>query len=176
MAPLTRTFTPGSQADIGLVTEQVFASCIYWVTMANQSSIYLTFVFLAWEAYDPTVSTRYEPITHSSNDDYLWVNDVMSHLGYGAAPITPENVYTKVDQYNLAQRAWLSCDAAYSVFIAYNPAPAPIVFANGYRAYAMIDGPFVQMMYNSAGWGPNNISLVLTPRDRPHFLGVRRIL
>jgi hypothetical protein len=158
-------------ADFLYARDQVYGAFDFWANQAFARGIPLSFrVYVAdpmshyTRTYVPT-PTRYEPITHGWSDDYLWVNDALSWVGYAATTVTPANVYAANEQYNAARTADLSYgpfDRSFSVYIVYNPPPAPSVFADNFRAYAMFDGPFTMMMWNSAGWGPSNLGRVLT--------------
>jgi len=160
-----------TNTDIGTSRDQVYSAYTFWVDQAAARGITLSFSVKTMDPFSrytrsliPT-PTHYEPITHPSGDDYLWVNDALAGLGYGAYPVTQENVYNQNDAFNrdkAADPTYGPYDGSYSVYIVYNPYPAPSVFADGYRGYALYDGPFTMIMWNTAGWGPNNLGLVLT--------------
>ena len=154
-----------------LSTTQVMGAFTFWVDQAAARGVTLSFrpVFIDGESRYcrcPFVTTtHYEPIIHSSNDEYLWINDALTPYGYGSSPVTHDNVFNQNDAFNRDRKVadfYGPFDRSYSVYIVYNPSPAPSTFANGKRAHAELDGPFVMMMWNSAGWGPNNIGLVLS--------------
>jgi hypothetical protein len=159
-----------TDADFAYARDQVYAAYTFWVNQASAHGVTLSFRISIEDPLShysrkivPT-STRYEPITRSSNDDYLWVNDALWFKGYDSAVLTPENVYSQNEAFNRFRAAdpYGPYDRSFSVYLVYNPGAAPSVFANGQRAYAMYDGPFTMMMWNSAGWQPQNINLVLT--------------
>ncbi|MEA2235409.1 MAG: hypothetical protein QOC81_133 [Thermoanaerobaculia bacterium] len=160
-----------TNTDIGTSRDQVYSAYTFWVDEAAARGITLSFTVKTMDPFSrytrsliPT-PTHYEPITHSGGDDYLWINDALGPLGYGASPVTQENVYNQNDAFNGAMAAdptYGPYDGSYSVYVVYNPSPAPSQFANGQRAYGMYDGPYTMIMWNSAGWGPNNLGLVLT--------------
>ena len=160
-----------AQTDLGTARDQVLGAFTFWANQASSRGITLSFrpIFMdPFSRYCRCIvgtPTRYEPITHSSNDDYLWVNDALARQGYAASPVTYANVYNQNDAFNAAQKSdptYGPFDRSFSVYLVYNPTGAPLNFANGQRAYAFYDGPFVMMMWNSGGWGSNNIGLVLS--------------
>lgn len=147
-----------TNADIGTSRDQVYSSFNFWVDQAAARGITLSFRV---ETEDPfsrytrsifPTPTHYEPITHSSGDDYLWINDALAANGYGASPVTPDNVYSQNEAFNQAKAAdptYGPFDGSYSVFIVYNPGSAPSTFTDGYYAYVrFLGGPFVMMTWN----------------------------
>jgi hypothetical protein len=161
-----------TDADIGTSRDQVYSSFTFWVNQAAARGITLSFSVKTMDPFSrytrsiyPT-PTHYEPINHAAGDDYLWINDALAPLGYGASPVTPENVYTQNEQFNVAKAAdpvYGPYDGSFSVYVVYNPGSAPSVFADNTRAYTRyLGGPFTTVMWNSAGWGPSNLGLVLS--------------
>lgn len=159
-----------NNTDWSLALDQVYGAFTFWVNEASSRGITLSFSVRRMDLFSRycrcyiPVPTKYEPITHSSSDDYLWVNDALTWFGYGASPVTQDNVYAKNVEFNNYKKndEYGGFDRSFSVYLIYNPSPAPTTFANGYRAYTWSDGPFVMMMWDSAGWGPYNIGRVLT--------------
>lgn len=160
-----------TQTDMALAQDQVFGAFTFWANQASTRGITLSFRPIFMDPFSrycrciiPT-PTKYEPIWHSSLDDYLWVNDALVRQGYVASPVAYYTVYDQNEAFNAAQKSdptYGPFDRSFSVYLVYNPAGAPTVFTNNQRAYTYSDGPFVMMMWNSAGAGPNNIGLVLT--------------
>jgi hypothetical protein len=111
--------------------------------------------------------THYEPITHSTDDDYKWINDALAPLGYGASPVTAYNVYTKNEAFNLDKAAdpvYGPYDGSFSLYIVYDPDPNHNSFADmGQSAYCGFKGgPYAMVPWDSAGWGSNNLGRVVT--------------
>jgi hypothetical protein len=164
--PNTYTWTT---TDFNYASDQVYSAFTFWVNEATNRGITLSFRIMIEDPLShysrrivPT-STRYEPITHNSTDDYLWVNDALWYKGYDSSVVTAENVYSQNEAFNAARKSYYGpFDRSFSVYVVYNPSPAPSTFADGYRAYAMYDGPFTMTMWNSGGWGPSNLGLVIT--------------
>ena len=160
-----------SNADFAFARDQVAGAFSFWANAAYARNITLSFRVLICDPLSrytrqivPT-PTKYEPITHGYADDYLWVNDALWYFGYDSPSPTPDSVYSANEQFNASKKNdpyYGSYDRSFSVYVIYNPPPAPSVFADGYRAYAMSDGPLVMLMWNSAGWGPDNLGRVLT--------------
>jgi len=160
-----------SDADLSFSQDQVYGAFNFWVNQATARGITLSFTIRTLDprykccGFLPT-PTQYEPITRSSGDDYLWINDALARSGYGASPVTPDNVYTKNEAFNQAYAAepfYGPFDGSFSVFVVYNPGSAPSTFANDSRAYTrFLGGPFTTVMWNSGGWQPQNLGLVLT--------------
>jgi hypothetical protein len=157
-------------ANFQAARDQVYGAFTVWVNQAAAWNVPLSFMvnivdpFSRYTRNFSPTPTRYEPITRSSEDDYLWVNDALARHGYGASSLTRANVYAKNDAFNAAMAAdptYGPFDGSFSVYIVYNPLPAPDRFADGVPAFANFDGPLVMMMWNSSGWGPQNLGRVL---------------
>jgi hypothetical protein len=156
--------------DIGTSRDQVYSAFTFWVDQATARGITLSFRVETEDPFNrltrsiyPT-PTHYEPIKHSSADDYLWVNDALAANGYAASPVTQANVYDKNEAYNLAKAAdptYGPFDGSFSIYIIYNPGVEDR-FSNAQRAYSVLGGPFEMVMWNSAGAGPYGLGNVIT--------------
>ncbi len=129
---------------------QVAAKCLggmnWWASIYPYSAAPLSF---SW-VYRYDVPTDYEPITHSSLDDWLWIIDAMNHLGY---PCTPSDYWDAIYEYVNDLRDAHGTDWAFVIFVVDSSADADGEFANGWFAYALYNGPYVQMTYDNDNWG-----------------------
>lgn len=144
--PNKYTWTSGHQTDTYNRSAEGLA---WWVAQAAGRGISLAFNLIVYGATDPACQVPYEPILHSTNDEALWINRIMSNVG--AASVTA---------FNTSLRTTTSSDWAYTLFIAYNPG-SESTFTDGYFAYAYLGGPYTQMCYNNDGWGAANFGNVL---------------
>jgi hypothetical protein len=172
-SPDPNTYT-WSGADMNTNINQALMGLTFWSNEASARGRSVTFYVGVWGPWESHCQQGYEPILHSSNDDYLWVNEVMRDYvppyiyarpgGYGASPVTWTNVLTQVEAFNNDQRngMWPPAENAFCVFVGYNPVGAPQTFTNGYFAYAYYGGPFTQMLHENGGWGPTNFNRVMT--------------
>jgi len=132
-------------------TEQAFvvSKCLggmnWWASVYPYSVSPLSFTWI--HEYD--VSTGYEPITRSSDDDYLWIIDALTHLGY---PCNTSTWWGALYDYVNDLRDAHDTDWAFAVFLADSSADADGEFADGYFAYAYVNGPYVQMTYDNDNW------------------------
>lgn len=106
--------------------------------------------------------TGYEPIGYEMQTDYLWINDVMFHLGY-----TPghNQALSSVHAFNEDWRRYYmgKIDWVFTAFIANSQNIANHRFDNGaarYTAYANGGGPYLVMPF-PAGENPYYIDPVL---------------
>jgi len=117
--------------------------------------------------------THYEPIRHTEDDFYLFINDALWGKGFPSYPVTRDNVYATNDTFNNYTKLYnteggtpwsIPYDHAFSVYIVYNPPEqgAPSTFADFGRGGAMYDGPFTLEMWNTANWYPSNLGRVIT--------------
>jgi len=158
--------------DFQYAHDQVWGAFNFWANEAYNRGVTLSFrvktvdILSRYTRNFVPTGTRYEPISRPASQDYLWMNDALSKYGYGASPVTAENVYTRNDQFNAYWRndpTYGNFDGSFTVYVVYNPVGvAPATFADGYRAYAFYDGPHTTVMWNSGGWGPANMGRVLT--------------
>ena len=133
------------------VIDQCLSGASWWsdkaATYGQSASFYVYY-------YDPTRSVMqqgYEPIRHPSSDDYLWINKIMSNLGFSSG-----TKFDRVTSFNAWLKNWASTNWAYSCFVAYNPTGAPSTFTDGYFAYAYYGGPYTQMLYRNNGWSTSD--------------------
>src|SRR5262249_15691288 len=89
----------------------------------------------------------YEPILHPGSDANLWVNQIMTNLG-----ATAGDPFTKVGAFDESLRQKFNTNWAYSIFLCYNPDPAPNAFPDRRASWAYIGGPYVQGLFHTFGW------------------------
>jgi hypothetical protein len=131
----------------------------WWASQAPfyGASVSFDLLFAVSNPDGRTFEQGYEPVLHSSDEDYAWINAIMTKLGY-----TSGDKYAKVTAWNTHIKQSWNDDWAFSVFIGYNPSPAPDTFTNGNFAYAHKGGPYAQLLFNNDGWGESNFGQVLT--------------
>jgi len=93
--------------------------------------------------------TGYEPSTDQSE---VWINSVMSQLGYYSS-----SRFTNVRDFNQAQRVAAGKNWSTTLFVLDNTSAGLTSYA-----YAYYGGPFSILERNSAGWGPQNFIMVLS--------------
>lgn len=143
-----------TQAAIDDVKLQIIDAWSIWTYSA---SLYGTSIIAVMNWYDNTstiANTSYEPIRHSSGQDYLWINEHMNDLGY-----TSSSKFTNVDSFNYDQRQAIGADHSFSCFMIYNPsgAGAPTSMVGGAIGYAYLGGPYTQMLYKANGWNTSQV-------------------
>ncbi len=130
---------------------------LWWCNNASAEGYNLSFSIYYYPPNSNSMQQGYEPILHPRSDDYLWINAVMNKLGY-----TSGDKFTRVTAFNTWQRSFYGTNWAFSVFVCYNPSPAPTKFTDGYFAYAYKGGPYTQLLFINDGWGEANFGLVLS--------------
>ncbi|NIM58079.1 MAG: hypothetical protein GTO16_03925 [Candidatus Aminicenantes bacterium] len=136
-----------TQAAIDLIYNQCLTGLSWWASTAQARGISLSFTLSYYKS--PDTDQGYEPIDHSSDDDDLWINAIMSNLGY-----TIGSKFTRVDAFNTDLKTQAGTDWAFSAFIAYNPTGegADDRFTDERFAYAYLGGPYTQLLYKNNGW------------------------
>lgn len=134
---------------INNVSQQILNSCAIWSYTASLYDVSLSFNIEEY-AQSPIVEQPYEPVLRSSNDDHLWINEIMNKLGYGEG-----DTRSRVSQLNYDRRVTNDTDWAFSTFVAYNSADNA-KFSNGRSAYAYVGGPYTQLLYKNGGWSTSS--------------------
>jgi hypothetical protein len=159
-----------TNTDYGAALDQVYSAYTFWVNQAASQSPPITLSFRV-EGEDPfnrhtrsfmPTPINYEPIMHSTSDDYKWMNDALAGYGYGSAPpLTHDAVYFQNEAYNDSKQydpVYGPFDGSYTLYLVYNPPPALSHFVNGVGAYVTyLGGPSATVPWDSLGWGPSNI-------------------
>ncbi len=111
------------------------------------------------------LGTRYEPITRSSTQDSLWINDAMNALGY-----TSGSHFVNVRDYNNDRRTADGNHWATTIFIVDDTVDPDNRFSNNHFAYAYINGPYTLLTQGNNGWGSSNFGMVLA-HEMGHIFG-----
>lgn len=149
--PNTYTWTAAHVSD---TLNEFFVSVGFWAGQANAHGSPVTYWYGYFDSTAAVSQTQYEPILHSSADDYKWYTELYDNVGLAAG-----NWWDRADAYNAYLRSIWKVTWAYHTFICYNPSPAPSTFTDGYFAYCYL-GRIIQELYNNDGWGPGNFDKV----------------
>jgi len=144
-----------SQADIASTESAVLEGLNWWVEQSRAFNLArpLNFTLLFKEPTSPVCQIPYEPVLRSAGNSSLWVNQVMVNAGSTAG-----DVFERVAAYDQVIRDQNHTSWAYSMFIAYNPPPAPAAFNDGRASWAYIGGPFTISLFRSYGWPLSRIA------------------
>jgi hypothetical protein len=155
------TWTP---ADRGTIISRSQDGYDWWESQANArgKSILYSIRFFSTpgnaQEYQP-----YEPIRHPVNhQSHLWVNPIMANFGYTMTSPNPETqALLRVDAYNEALRTAISGQAAFSVFVIYNPSPAPTTHTDGFYTITYFGGPWMDHPFRPGGYPTSSWGWVL---------------
>jgi hypothetical protein len=128
---------------------EIVVSLMWWANRARAEKykVPLTFISVSRDRWrTKQVCTRWEPILHSSNGDYLWIEEIMANFGFAIG-----NKIDRTAAFNTAQRINWNTNWAVTSFIGYNPFPAPTKFTDDHFAYAYLRGPYSQLLYRNDG-------------------------
>jgi len=103
------------------------------------------------------VPTSYEPISCPVWDNWLWISEVMTYLGY---PGTYYDYHTQVLDYINDLRNRLGTNWAFAIFVADSSNDYDGRFEDGGYAYASLGGPSFVMTYDNYRYGINNMDYV----------------
>ena len=143
--------------DVNNTVNRSLDGVLWWAAQASLNGYTLSFSVYYYPPTSLYMQQGYEPIVHPSTDDYLWINSIMANLGFGSG-----NKQDRTSAFNTWLKNYYGTNWAYSVFIGYNPSPAPSTFTNGYFAYAYLGGPYSQLLFRNDGWREAYFGLVLT--------------
>ncbi len=105
--------------------------------------------------YHFAVPTSYEPIERPQSDEALWVDEVLSNLGYGG----PDR-FTKAQNFVNDLKSRHGADWAFLLFVVDSSNDPDGMFASGHFAYSYLGGPFLVLTLDNDGWGQENFSSV----------------
>jgi hypothetical protein len=154
-----------SSADRQTIQGEIVSGLSWWANTAQSSKYDVPLTFVYNYQYGANTKTSYEPITHPSSDDGLWISQIMANYGYSSG-----DKMARCTAFNTAQRQANKTNWAVVSFIAYNPSPAPTTFTDGYFSYAYIRGPYSQLCFSNDGWGVSRYYLVNT-HETGHLFG-----
>ncbi len=133
-----------TQTEKDNVTSEIINGLNWYIDKAKWRPLTFYTVF----EYD--VPTGYEPITRSSSQDDMWIDDCLSYLGYLGS-----------QAYVVALRLTMDTDWAVVNYIADSSNDADNCFSDGMFAYSMLGGPQFVMTYGNDGWGISNMDAVM---------------
>ncbi|MCZ6767373.1 MAG: hypothetical protein O7D32_10635, partial [bacterium] len=146
--PKTETWTEDELRD---VSQGVVTAMLSFQQTWAYISINFTFDFRK------RVRTRYEPIIHTLDDDYLWIADCMANLE--PEGFTGRDESLAVHAFNTSKRGGPNPpDWVFTIFVADGSREGGKFRGAPYTAYAQLGGP-----YNVMPWPAN-------PNVNPHFL------
>ncbi|MFH1316801.1 MAG: hypothetical protein ABII01_04740, partial [Candidatus Woesearchaeota archaeon] len=112
-----------------------------------------------------SVDTSYEPISRTTDEEGLWINEAIENLGFPGS-----NYFLQTFDYNNFLRDYYNTDWAFTVFIVDSSADANGLFSDGYFAYSYLYGPFLVMTYDNDGYGISNMDAVMA-HEVGHIFG-----
>lgn len=165
--PDTETWTTTMRDNV--VTE-VTTGVTWWANAATQGgrpSANLNFNLTFHTPFnEPSiVATGYEPIVnnHPTSSSLLWIGNILTNLGYSAS-------LSGARSYVNNRRVATGRDWAFAVFVANSLNDSDGLFADGYFAYAYLNGPYMVLTYDNDGWGIGRMEMV-TAHEMGHIFG-----
>jgi hypothetical protein len=160
--------------DMKTIVTEIAASLSFWSKLAAGHGAPLTFFTQNYRpavpgpggcAGTPNAQNSWEPILHPHTDDYLWIEEAMCKQGYCIG-----DKYERTDNFNAARRIAVKTSWATTSFIGYNPSPAPTAFTDGWHSYAVLNGPYSQLLMRNSGWGVSGYDKV-NSHETGHLFG-----
>jgi hypothetical protein len=139
-----------TDAQITEIEAEIAGALSWWTAVLPEA--HLSFVY----ELHTRVPTAYEPITHSLEEEGLWISEAMAALGYEGP-----NHFERVVAYLNALRQAHEADWAFAIFVANSAVDADGAFDDYRFAYAYFGGPFAVLTYDCDGYGINNMDGVL---------------
>ncbi len=138
-----------NQADQDAAMASVIDGLNWWVDQSRAFNLGrpLQFTIVPYLANHPACQQPYEPILHDGRDANLWISQIMNNLGVAAG-----DFFVRVASFDRAIRDQNHANWAFSIFMCYNPSPAPTAFTEGRASWAYLGGPHVNALFRSFGW------------------------
>ncbi|HEX8184959.1 MAG TPA: hypothetical protein VF747_09420, partial [Blastocatellia bacterium] len=138
-----------SATDQTFAISQVIDGLNWWVDQSRAFTLGrpLQFTVIPYLATNPACHVPYEPVLHEGRDTPLWINRIMSNLGAIEGDST-----VRVAAFDQRLKDENRANWAYSIFLAYNPAPARQSYADGRASWAYLGGPYATILFRSFGW------------------------
>ena len=118
----------------------------WWAAREPKANLNFTF-------QNTTLTTKYEPINHTTSDEGLWIAEVMGKLGYSES-----DYFDRVYHYNNDLRTANGTDWAFTLFMVDSELDLDGEFADYGFAYAYLGGPFMVLTYDNDGYGIGDIA------------------
>jgi hypothetical protein len=147
-----------SQDQINQIRSQIQSALDWWVAR-------LPLANLSFSVRLRVVPTAYEPITYGLAGEGIWISDTLTSLGY-----TGSSYFDQAYAADQALRDELDADWATTIFVANSQGRAGGAFADGYFAYAYINGPFMVVTSDAGAYGPNRMGPVVA-HELAHIFG-----
>lgn len=159
-----------STTRINQVKNQISLGAKWWEDMYDKQGYAGDLKFTIDFTYaDNPFSTKYEPISRGAMSDYLWINEYLVSQGYSYASGNSAN-RAQNTIYNDDLRKQYGTDWAFTIYVADSYADMDGMFADGYFAYAYLNGPYLHMTYDNDGWGIDDMQMVLA-HEMCHIFG-----
>ncbi|HSO75620.1 MAG TPA: putative Ig domain-containing protein, partial [Blastocatellia bacterium] len=144
-----------SQTDQTSAIAQVIEGLNWWVEQSRAFNLArpLQFTVVPFLATNPACQQPYEPVLHPGRDANLWIDQVMTNVGSTAG-----DTFVRVAAFDQRLRNEHQANWAFSMFIAYNPPPAPTAFTDGRASWAYLGGPHANVLFRSFGWQLSRIA------------------
>ncbi|MFQ6089593.1 MAG: hypothetical protein ACE5K0_11940, partial [Candidatus Methanofastidiosia archaeon] len=144
--PETEDWTSSEESN---VTSEVTAAMNWWG--ARDSRADLSFIYHFYYSQE----TSYEPISRSSWDEGLWIEEIMGNLGYNSG-----DYFDRIYEYLSDTIDSDGSDWGFVIFVVDSSNDSDDSFANGAFAYAYIGGPLMVMTYGNNGYGIDDMDSV----------------
>ncbi|HYP29901.1 MAG TPA: putative Ig domain-containing protein [Blastocatellia bacterium] len=141
-----------SQADQDLAIAQIIQGLNWWVDQSRAFTLArpLQFTLVPFLPNNPAAQVPYEPALREGRNSHVWINHIMRNMGGSS-----NDQFVNVASFNRVLKEQNRTDWAFTIFMAYNPAPSQTSFADGRASWAYIGGPHTNTLFRSFGWAIN---------------------
>ncbi len=140
------------------VGAEIEEALTFWADLEDNANLSFTLKQTNGKPYQ-IIDTGFEPINHTVEDEFLWIDEAMANLGYNTGS------FEGVREYAHDLREELDTDWGYVMFVVDSlndddGSFAPSTFARTFFAYAYQGGPFMVMTYDNGAWGIERMNQV----------------
>lgn len=133
--------------ELTVVKGELAEAASWWEQTYDQTGLTPDLEFVLDLTFvDAPSPTSYEPITRSSSEQFLWINEFLHAQQYASNS-------AGVTAFNDDQRQAHQADWAFTVFIVDSSNDYDGMFSNGWFAYSYLGGPFLVVTTQNDGWG-----------------------
>ncbi|MCX6013565.1 MAG: hypothetical protein NTV30_09220, partial [Chloroflexi bacterium] len=146
-----------SKSRMDTCINEITAGLNWWKSLEPEAHLNFTIQ----NYYDKP--TSYEPIKRPSTDQNLWINEILTGMGYTSGSYTQ-----KVKDFNSYIRNYYETDWVFTIFVVDSLNDSNGEFTDGYFGYSYPGGPFIVMTHDNDSYGIDNMDAV-TAHETGHI-------
>ena len=136
------------------VVSEIQAAMNWWYNRDTRANLSFIYHFI-YGRTDSSAQTSYEPITTTTSNHYLWINEIMGNFGYTSGSSEDRTTSYVNDKINSDNTNW-----GFLVFVVDDLNDSDNMFPGNYFAYTFLGGPYIVMTYDNDSYLIANMDAV----------------